>query len=291
MPLTSVHVGLANVVIDGWAGDPEHAPFSPYLARNRNAFLQGSLAPDMGFFPGGVPLLSELAHNHRPPDLVRALIALAHTDAERAFAWGWLTHMLADVSIHPAIDACARRLLVAAGGDPDQDAEALAVYHTRIELGLDVHVRRRDPRIRRQRLAPCLDARSVDFVRRAYAVVYRVPFDSRWILRSHKSAARLTRVLSLLEHLHALATPERARGARSARRRVLRVLGRAAGSRLPPRTRALLEPIAPPRALRRVVVQTATSFRETIRGHQVDGLVRLGKPEAESNEAAELLTA
>ncbi len=287
MPLTSVHLALANMVIDWWAGHPAHAPFSPYPARNRNAFLQGSLAPDMGFFPGGVPLLSELAHNHRPGDLVRALIRLARTEEERAFAWGWLTHVVADVTIHPVINTCARRLLVASGGDPD-DAEALDVYHSRVEVGLDVHVLLRHRRVRHQRLEPCLDAGSVEFVRDAYAAVYGLSFDAEWILRAHRSAGRLTRALTVLERLHALAAPGRAP---RLQRRLLRLLGRGVGWRLSSRTRAFLEPMAPPRALLRSVIETAASFRETICGHQVDGLVQLGNPDLDGNVARELMTA
>ncbi len=58
---------------------------------------------------------------------------------ERGFAWGWLTHVAADVAIHPVVNDCARRVVAALGGNP-ADALELAVAHSRLELGLDVRV-------------------------------------------------------------------------------------------------------------------------------------------------------
>ena len=287
MPLPSAHLGLATLVLDGWSGHPSHAPFSPYLEANRNAFYQGALGPDMGLFPGGEPLLSEMAHRHRPGDLARALIDRARNDGEHAFAWGWLTHVIADVEIHPLINACARRLVLAAGGDPDEEV-ALGVQHFRVELGLDVHVLLRDPRVRGHRLVPCFDARSVEFLRGAYRDVYGLSLNPEWLLRSHRAVGRLAGALAMLERLHALAAPERRP---RLRRRALRLLGRLAATRLAPRSRAFLEPVAPTRALLRQLVDTAASFRETIRRHQVEGLLRLGNPDLEGMAVPELLSA
>ena len=66
-----------------------------------NAFLCGSLGPDMGMFPGGEPLVSDLAHYVRAGDLANRLVDSARTEVQSAFAWGWVAHVLADIALHP----------------------------------------------------------------------------------------------------------------------------------------------------------------------------------------------
>src|SRR5688500_15063891 len=113
MPGITLHFLLANRVLDRWrsagpgsAGGKspdERAPFDPHCPRDCNAFLHGALGPDFGYMPGGHRLLSELAHRVRTGELAGRLIRSARTSLERAFAWGWLTHVLADRQIHPLI--------------------------------------------------------------------------------------------------------------------------------------------------------------------------------------------
>ena len=97
MPGPALHFLFAGSVYREWQAAPLAAPFEPGAA-TRNAFLHGSLGPDMGYFPGADPLLSELAHHARTGAFCRALVHEARTDPGRAFAWGWVTHVLADVA-------------------------------------------------------------------------------------------------------------------------------------------------------------------------------------------------
>src|SRR5262249_61645088 len=64
---------------------PPRSPLFPYTTlfrsppvglASRAAFLIGSVAPDMGYFPGGEKFLSDLAHYVRSGALVRALARL-----------------------------------------------------------------------------------------------------------------------------------------------------------------------------------------------------------------------
>lgn len=136
MPGCAVHLELARRVLDAWVHHPGEAPFPLDHPACRRAFLFGSLAPDLGYFPGGDGLLADLAHCIRSAHLTRSLINSAKTDLELALAWGWGTHVLGDILIHPLINqavgerACGHRLPgLTYADDP--------IAHIRIELGLD----------------------------------------------------------------------------------------------------------------------------------------------------------
>ncbi len=275
MPLPSVHFRLALLALEAWRAEPAHAPFDPLAAGALNAYWHGSLGPDTGHFPGGVPIFAQLAHRSRTGELTCALIRSARTEAERAFGWGWLTHVLADAALHPVINRCALRLL--AGGNVPADLAALSVAHSRVELGLDVHVAVRDPEVARMRLRHAFDGRSIEYVARAYEGTYLRPFDRAALLRSHRAVTRMANALARLEQLHGLAAP----GAAGPRRRVLQGLGGVLAWRLDPLARAFLEPVAPPRPLLAALVQTRETFRELVLRHQAEGLARLGNPDLE----------
>lgn len=61
----------------------------------------GAIAPDMGYYPFGSKLFTELTHYVRPGDFVGALLREARTLNEYAFALGSLCHYYADVYGHP----------------------------------------------------------------------------------------------------------------------------------------------------------------------------------------------
>jgi hypothetical protein len=96
----------------------------------------GSLGPDLGYFPGGDKLLADLAHCVRPADLVRSLIASSTSGTELAFAWGWATHMLADIWIHPLINEAVGEL-VHGRRLPAVSYADNPTCHVRVESGLD----------------------------------------------------------------------------------------------------------------------------------------------------------
>jgi hypothetical protein len=56
----------------------------------------GSIAPDIGYFPFGKPLFTDLVHYVRSGDFVNALLEDAQNIDEYAFALGFLCHYMAD---------------------------------------------------------------------------------------------------------------------------------------------------------------------------------------------------
>ena len=78
-------------------------------------------------------LLADLVHYVRTCDFARALVAQANSDEERAYAWGWVSHIIADIIIHPLINQAAGRWQH--GDQPLSYADDPSL-HLRIELGL-----------------------------------------------------------------------------------------------------------------------------------------------------------
>ncbi|MBI5522672.1 MAG: zinc dependent phospholipase C family protein [Desulfarculus sp.] len=91
------------------------------------ALYAGALAPDAGYYPGAQEELAQAAHLVRPWDMAHALLELAATDEERAFARGYLSHALLDRLGHESL---INRL---SGRPFSQDP----LNHKRVEWGLD----------------------------------------------------------------------------------------------------------------------------------------------------------
>lgn len=174
MPGIVVHTLLGTAVLERWTVAPGEAPFPTAAAGARAAFLTGCAGPDMGMYPGGVPLFSDLAHYVRSGDLARALVAEARSPVERAFAWGWVSHLLADVLIHPLINLGAGD---AAGGDALTFAQNPGL-HVAVETAVDgFHFPRwRDLGLTRLAAPPVGE---VEHVARAYRDVYGAAIDAR----------------------------------------------------------------------------------------------------------------
>ena len=100
------------------------------------AFQAGSVAPDIGFFPGGPRTLSHRIHHESTGDFARHLLAQSRTAAEEAFAAGWTLHLFTDIRIHPLIEE--EVALVAAGSGALRERSDL--WHKSLEWGLDCHV-------------------------------------------------------------------------------------------------------------------------------------------------------
>ena len=90
-------------------------------------FVGGAMAPDLLGRNGGVDL-TVLAHRGVPAALAQALLRLAKSPEERAFAMGWVTHLAADRTLHP--------FMVGRGLDIDAQAPS----HVSFEVALDVVV-------------------------------------------------------------------------------------------------------------------------------------------------------
>ncbi len=136
MPQPSFHLQLASEILDAWADQPGACPFDPDSNACTQAFLHGSIGPDLGFFPGATRILATLAHSTPTGDLIREMLARAHGERETAFTYGWATHVLADAIMHPLINQAAADVL----GVPLSVANPTDVQHLhiRLEIGLEL---------------------------------------------------------------------------------------------------------------------------------------------------------
>lgn len=190
MPNVTLHLVLANRVLDHWSRPGADPPFDPGDPRLRNAFHQGSWGPDLGYFPGGHDFLSDLAHYIRTGELARALVRTARTPTERAFAWGWVTHVLGDQAIHPLVGRAVHERL---HGHRNGFVEAVRARptHVRVEVGLDARYSHRHPHLRRCRPEPVFHGGTIGWLARAYRETYGVVIDPQLFLTSHHAATRM----------------------------------------------------------------------------------------------------
>jgi hypothetical protein len=188
MPGVTVHLHLAERSLDLWRATGA-APFPLADVAAVDAFRHGAFGPDLGYFPGGPAPLSDLAHAHRSGDLCRALVSHAGTPVERGFAWGWVCHVLADVTVHPLLGCAAGELVDGCAGR-FMEGDRFPELHGRVEAGLDAVFAARYPQLRARKIHPVLDAGSVGFVQHAYEDTYGIVLDPLVLLRAHRGAAR-----------------------------------------------------------------------------------------------------
>jgi hypothetical protein len=157
MPQPALHLLLGRQTLASWAQSGS-APFDVNDDRLANAFLHGTLAPDMGNFPGGMRAFAHAVHTQRTADVTRALFDAAQTPPESAFAWGWLSHVLADAAIHPLVNREAAR--------HSANGAVTIVEHVRVEVGLDVWFCCGDDVLDGLRLRPAFDRNGYMFLAR-----------------------------------------------------------------------------------------------------------------------------
>ncbi|MGB8130416.1 MAG: zinc dependent phospholipase C family protein [Candidatus Angelobacter sp.] len=109
--------------------------------RKAHAFAYGGcLIQDMGYYPFGNTLFSDMVHYVRSGDFVDALLAESTDLNEYAFSLGALTHYVADTIGHPVVNAAVAREFPKLGAKYGpivtyaQDHKA----HIRTEFGFDV---------------------------------------------------------------------------------------------------------------------------------------------------------
>ena len=127
------HLWLAQRLYDDfWSGREGDG------IRLRGALGAGSLAPDLGLFPGGPIRFSERIHRERSGDFLRSLLAAALDEEETAFVMGWGMHLYADWAVHPWVDERAGELFAKTGeGSAD-------LWHMRVEWGVDCRLLERE---------------------------------------------------------------------------------------------------------------------------------------------------
>lgn len=266
MPNVTLHRVLADRVLDGWDRHPSDAPFDPADPEARNAFLQGAFGPDVGYFPGADPFLSDLAHYVRSGDLTRTLVRDARTPGERAYAWGWVTHVLADAELHPVVgEGVAWFLEGRRGGFVGISQDR--VTHVRVEVGLDAAYSARHPRLREWQGAPVFHGRTVAWLARAYRSAYALEVDPTHLLASHTTAVRMANraraTIGVMGSAQAARHLGSVQGARWLLERALAVVHQ--GLDEESMLLAFLNPIPPPGWLRTRVQETVESFPDRFR--------------------------
>jgi hypothetical protein len=191
MPCATVHLHLSDRILARWRADPGSAPFAASDPSLRRAFLHGAMAPDMGFVPGVDRFVSELAHYVDPAGLTRSLFRQARTLDEHAFAWGWASHVLGDVFLHPRVGRAVGERL---HGDRERrmNAEEDLPTHVGLEVGLDLALLERVPGISSLPPEPFLDRRNGRFLGGALESTYKLSWDAGELVRGHRRAVLLT---------------------------------------------------------------------------------------------------
>lgn len=306
MPNATTHLLLAGRVLRRWARPGADAPFAVDDARATRAFLHGSLSPDAGYFPRGDRLFSELAHLARTGDLARALVEEARTPAQRAHAWGWATHLLGDVAIHPLINAAHGERVRGSRHHPVTSTEDEA-GHMRLEFGLDAALFAAFPEVEDAEPGAGPEMHDLGHVERAYRRVYGWGPTAAWVAGAHRTTgwmARLSRMINL------------AFTARASRRPLHALLRVGARTVAPPRfwlpgrwnrsapVLAVLSPLRPPSWLVGETAEVVEGFAAWVDGLRAGGLAGLanhdlvtgereqpGNPTPRAAEALRLLAA
>jgi hypothetical protein len=186
MPGVALHLLVAQRSLEALRASGEGTSFDLADPVSINAFHQGAIGPDLGYFPGGYRPLSDLAHCVRTGALTRALIRRARSPTEHAFAWGWLSHVLADREIHPWI-GCGVGEALTGRRDHFVDGSSRPLEHLRVEMGVDAAFAVRDADLRATTLHPIFDEDNVGFLVGAYAGTYGVAIPDHRFLASHQA--------------------------------------------------------------------------------------------------------
>lgn len=289
MPCATIHLAVAGRVLDEWTRSPFTAPLDPSRAGVREAFLHGALAPDMGFIPGTHRLVSEVAHYLRPGDLTRALLEWATSVQEEAFAWGWASHLLADVRIHPLVGRAAGERLY---GDRDRRVDALedVATHVSLEVGLDVAILRGDPEIPRPPRGAFFPTHGrIRSLLRALEETYDLEWDPALLTQHHLRAVRLTRWWPRILRLLPLRPPgppavDLAPDGRRIHTAAFERLRRLRGPETP--LGGFLAPEAPRRWFLDAVREEIETFADRFGELVSSGLDQVGNPNMETGEPA-----
>lgn len=265
MPCSGVHLLTAGRALSAATTGGPPLPFPVDDPRARAAFLHGALGPDMGFIPGADRFVSEVSHYVNSVDLARTLVRRAATAPETAFAWGWVTHVLTDLVLHPEVGRACGELLRGDRGLRLNAAEDLPA-HVGMEVGLDLSVLAADGGIPGPPRVDAFDARSIGYLVQSLEEVYGIRWSGAGLLATHRRSVvmnvRWPRALRVLEWGRGIAG--------GGRNPIQGVVGRAAaglGSRLARPTgaaRGFFHPIRPPAWLVEEATRLADEFPERL---------------------------
>lgn len=279
MPQPALHILLAQDALARWRAAPANAPFDVDAPKIDLHFMQGALGPDMGFFPGGDARISLLTHGLRTGVLTRTLTAAAASPQEEAFAWGWVTHVLADVRIHPIVNAAGTRLATRRG-----EAMRRLVDHVRVEVGLDALYFGNDERLHTVRLRNTFDRQTIRFLARALRRTYGPALPRTRLLSSHRAVTRAYNAYTLL--LAMLVNERRQLDAGARRKSVLSILRAGVARRFHATTPTFgfVHPVAPGEALVHAVDSAILAYEEDLRYYVRSGLASLPDYDLETGD-------
>jgi hypothetical protein len=275
MPQPALHVILALRALEHWQREPRDAPFCTTAPGVAAFLVQGALAPDMGFFPGCDRGLSERVHAGGSSCVARHLLVRAKSDAERAFAWGWVTHVLADVALHPIVNAFAAELH---GGVRMATRALLKQAHVRVEVGLDAWYLGRAGRLGRKWPGAIFDCAGILHLARALEQTYSTTIALDRLLADHRRMSFVfpaylwfaRRIAREMRGERQLATASRLC---AVGRRLLDPHSEAAG---------FVQPVAPGDALLARIRLAVRRFEHQLQYHAETGLARLGDYDLET---------
>lgn len=260
MPQAGVHLLIARDTLDRWVSVPSAAPFDAAHPLNANAFMHGAVAPDIGFFPGGPQTVSSVVHEHRSGALTRALLDGARTERQTAFAWGWLSHVLADVLLHPLVNEASDLLVHARGATERAD---WLVAHVQVEVGLDAWCLRRQS-LARLKLRDALTLEDHGFFAHALAGVIGLHVRPETLAAAHRNVTRLTNLcLPFVAAVGRSARTERAHGSLWTPTR--RLLASWIGTRAP--AHGFLVPVLPGRPFMRRIGRARGALERLYQQH------------------------
>ena len=125
-PIT--HMTILDDVINDPTLDPN---VKKILQENLKYAKGGATGPDMYYF-GSVfaERCANMAHYCSPGDLAKKMLALAKTPQEKAFAYGWMLHVVTDSIGHEWVNSVA-------GGEYDPENSTIKSAHRDIEMSID----------------------------------------------------------------------------------------------------------------------------------------------------------
>jgi hypothetical protein len=105
-------------------------------------YFAGALFPDLGNYPGGDSMLSDLAHNLRTWDLAKEMLDSAVTKEELVFAYGWALHVITDIIGHPEFTNISHAEITGAIQEFPSGVEAYSqpLEHKKTEFGASAYL-------------------------------------------------------------------------------------------------------------------------------------------------------
>jgi hypothetical protein len=145
----------------------------------------------MGYVPGVDRFVSDLAHYVSSADLARNLLVESLDRRSLAYAWGWATHVLADILIHPLVGRACGEILYGSR-ELRLNSGAHIGTHVAVEVGLDATILQSRPDVPTPPRRPRLGAEETGTLSRALGEAYDLDWDPGALRSAHIRATQVT---------------------------------------------------------------------------------------------------